>query len=97
MYLILIFIFLIDLYIFQGIKTLTANFDSESTRKMVHWGFWIANLAFMAIIAFGFLSFDRAKGLKTYQLLAFNAFILLMIPKLVFAIVLLGQDMFRLF
>ncbi len=97
MYLVLIFIFLIDLYIFQGVKTLTANFDSESTRKMVHWGFWIVNLAFMAIIAFGFLSFDRAKGLKTYQLLAFNAFILLMIPKLVFTIVLLGQDMFRLF
>ena len=96
MYLILIFIFLIDLYIFQGIKTLTANFDSESTRKMVHWGFWIANFAFMAIIALGFLSFDRTKGLKTYQLLAFNAFILLMIPKLIFAIVLLGQDVFRL-
>ena len=97
MYLILIFIFLIDLYIFQGIKTLTANFDSESTRKMVHWGFWVANMAFMAIIAFGFLTFDRAKGLKTYQLIAFNAFILLMIPKLVFAIVLLGQDAVRLF
>ena len=97
MYLILVIIFLIDLYIFQGIKTLTANLDSELTRKMVHWVFWIVNMAFMAIIAFGFLTFDRAKGFKTYQLIAFNAFILLMIPKLVFAIVLLGQDAVRLF
>ncbi len=97
MFIILIFIFFIDLYIFQGVKTLTVNFDSESTRKMIHWGFWIANIVFLGLIALGFLTFDRAKGMKTYQLMAFNAFILLMIPKLVFAIVLLGQDVIRFF
>lgn len=97
MYLILIFIICIDLYIFQGIKTLTASLDSDSNRKLIHWGFWVANIIFLGIIVLGFLSFDRVKGLKTYQLLAFNAFILLMIPKLVFAIVLLGQDIIRLF
>ena len=96
MYFLLIFIFCIDLYIFQGVKTLTANFDSETNRKIVHWGFWLVNLVFMGIIAYGFLTFDRTKGMKTYQLLAFNALILVMVPKLVFALVLLGQDAVRL-
>jgi uncharacterized protein len=97
MYFILILIFGIDLYIFQGVKTLTAHVDSETTRKLIHIVFWTINILFMGLIAFGFLSFDRAKGIKTYQLLAFNGFILLMIPKLIFAIILLGQDVFRLF
>ena len=97
MFIVLIFIFLIDLYTFQGIKTLTASFDSDSARTMTHWAFWIVNIIFLGIIAFGFLTFDRAKGMKTYQTIAFNAFILLMVPKLVFALVLLGQDVVRFF
>ncbi len=96
MLLVLIFIFLIDLYIFQGIKTITAGFESESTRNTAHWAFWIVNILFLGIIALGFLSFDRTKGMKTYQIIAFNTFILLMIPKLVFTIILLGQDAIRL-
>jgi uncharacterized protein len=93
----LILIFCIDLYIFQGIKTLTANVDSDTTRKLIHGIFWIINILFMLVIAFGFMSFDRSKGMKTYQLLAFNGFILLMVPKLIFAVILLGQDVFRVF
>jgi uncharacterized protein len=93
----LILIFCIDLYIFQGIKTLTANVDSDTTRKLIHGIFWTINILFMLVIVYGFMSFDRSKGMKTYQLWAFNGFILLMIPKLIFAIILLGQDVFRLF
>ncbi len=93
----LVIIFLIDLYIFQGIKTLTATMESETTRRTIHWLFWIMNIAFLAVIAYGSLSFDRTKGMKTAQLLAFNAVIVLMIPKLIFAFVLLGQDVLRLF
>jgi uncharacterized protein len=94
---ILILIFCIDLYIFQGIKTLTANVDSDTTRKLIYGIFWSMNILFMLLIVYAFMSFDRSKGMKTYQLLAFNGFILLMIPKLIFAIILLGQDAFRLF
>jgi uncharacterized protein len=97
MFIVLIFIFLIDLYTFQGIKTLTASFESDSARNMTHWAFWIVNIVFLGVIAFGFLTFDRTKGMKMYQTIAFNAFILMMVPKLVFALVLLGQDVFRLF
>ena len=92
-----ILIFCIDLYIFQGIKTLTATLDSATTRKLIYGIFWAVNILFMALIALGFLTFDRAKGMKTYQIWAFNAFILVMVPKLIFALVLLGQDAVRLF
>jgi uncharacterized protein len=49
----------------------------------------------MAFIAFGFMSFDRAKGFKIYQTWAFNGLVLMFVPKLVFALVLLGQDAVR--
>jgi uncharacterized protein len=94
---ILILIFCIDLYIFQGIKTLTANVDSDTTRKLIYGIFWTINIFFMLLIVYAFMSFDRSRGMKSYQLLAFNGFILLMLPKLIFAIILLGQDVFRVF
>lgn len=97
MYLILALIFCIDLYIFQGVKTLTAQLDSETSRKLIHSIFWIINISFLGLIILGFSSFDRAKGMKTYQIVAFNAFILVMIPKLVMLVVLLGQDIVRVF
>jgi uncharacterized protein len=97
MYILFIFLFLIDLYIFQGIKTLTATIESDTNRKLIHGVFWGINIAFMALIALGFLSFDRAKGMKTYQTWAFNGLILMLVPKLVFAFVLLGQDALRFF
>jgi uncharacterized protein len=93
----LILIFCIDLYIFQGIKTLTANVDSDTTRKVIYGIFWTINILFMLLIVYAFMSYDRSKGMKTYQLLAFNGFILLMVPKLIFAVILLGQDVFRVF
>jgi uncharacterized protein len=93
---ILILIFCIDLYVFQGIKILTSNVDSDTTRKLVYGIFWVINILFMLLIVYAFMSFDRSKGIKTYQLWAFNGFILLMLPKLIFAVVLLGQDVFRL-
>jgi uncharacterized protein len=92
-----ILIFLIDLYIFQGVKILTANIESDTHRKLIYGAFWAVNIAFIALLALGSLTFDRSKGLKNYQLWAFNAFILVMVPKLFFIIVLLGQDVVRLF
>jgi uncharacterized protein len=94
MIVIYILIFCIDLYIFQGIKTLTTNLDS-STARIVYGIYWTVNILFIGLIALGVLTFDRSKGFKIYQTWAFNAFILMMIPKLVFALVLLGQDAVR--
>ena len=97
MYFVLFFLLLIDLYVFQGIKTLTATFDSHLNRTLVHCLFWGVNIGFMALIVFGFLTFDRVKGMKTYQIWAFNGLILILVPTLVFAAVLLGQDVVRFF
>jgi uncharacterized protein len=93
---ILVLIFCLDLYFFQGLKVLTAHADSETTRKLIYGVFWSVNVLFMALVAYSFLSFDRLKGMKTYQLWAFNAFVLLMVPKLIFIFFLLGQDALRL-
>ena len=90
-------IFCIDLYLFQGIKTLTAGFQSETNRSIVHWLFWMVHLALALTILYGYMAYDRERGMKTAQIVAFNAVILLMIPKLVFLFVLFGQDVVRLF
>jgi uncharacterized protein len=97
MFILLIVFFLIDLYIFQGIKTLTSTIDSDTTRKVIHGAFWTINILFMLFVAYAFLSYDRAKGMKIYQIWAFNGVILMLVPKLVFAFILLGQDAVRLF
>ena len=90
-------IFCIDLYLFQGIKTLTAGFQSETNRSIVHWLFWTVHVALALTILYGYMAYDRERGMKTAQIVAFNAVILLMIPKLVFLFVLFGQDVLRLF
>ena len=81
MFFIYLFIFCIDLYIFQGVKTLATTLESETSRKLIYGIFWAFNIAFMALIALGFLTFDRAKGMKTYQIWAFNGFILILLPQ----------------
>jgi uncharacterized protein len=97
MYILFIVLFLIDLYIFQGIKTLTSTIDSDTTRKVIHVIFWTVDVLLMLLILYAFMSYDRAKGMKTYQIWAFNGVILMLVPKLVFAFILLGQDVMRLF
>jgi uncharacterized protein len=97
MFILIILLFFIDLYIFQGVKTLTSTIDSDATRKVIHVIFWTINILLMLLVAYAFLSYDRIKGMKTYQILAFNGVILIFVPKLVFALILLGQDAIRLF
>lgn len=97
MYILFIILFLVDLYVFQGIKTLTSTIDSDTTRKVIHGIFWTVNVLLMLLILYAFMSYDRAKGMKTYQIWAFNGVILMLVPKLVFAFILLGQDAIRLF
>ncbi len=70
--------------------------DSDTTRRVIHGIFWTVNILFIMLVLLGFLTFDRTKGMKTYQLWAFNAFILIMVPQFIFALVLLSQDVVRL-
>lgn len=91
----LVFLFLIDLYAFQGVRTLTRGMTSLRWKTVIHWGYWIINAGiFAAIIVFA-LNFSRLAGPSLgFGRIAGLLFIFL-IPKLVVLIFLMGEDIYR--
>lgn len=89
-------LYLLDAYIFQGFKAFSPSILSENLRLWFLRSYWIINIAFYIVIFAAFASLDRAKGAQTLQIFAFNAFIALIIPKLIFGGVLFFEDVSRL-
>jgi uncharacterized protein len=87
--------FLMDWYVFQGIRTLTAGWPSEALRALVHGSYWFAFLALAGSIAYSFLTLRSSGGWTPFSRAVFNAFIILFVTKLVFMTVLLSEDLYR--
>ncbi|WP_114779029.1 metallophosphoesterase [Botryobacter ruber] len=96
--LILVIITLIlDWYVYQGIKRLTAGLESRQLRLAIRWGYWV--LFTGLIVGFGAsiyvrFSTDRATPVVQWFI---NAFLTFLITKLVFVLVLLAEDISRMF
>jgi uncharacterized protein len=87
---------LIDVYVFQGIKTLTSTAEAR-TRKIIHLLYWFINISLFVWFIILLLTFKQ-DGSGTRVFMAFmGVWVLLFIPKLVFTTVLLGEDIYRLF
>ena len=90
------FLVLIDFYVFTGVRTLTSGLELR-TRKIVHWIYWGISIAFFIWLTSLFL-FVHTDGEVTKPIRYFLGFFaLLFVPKLVFGIFLLGEDVFRMF
>jgi uncharacterized protein len=87
--------FLMDWYVFQGIRTLTAGWYSEWARQAVHVVYWLAFLALAGAVAYTFFTFRAAGGWTPFSKAVFNTFLILFVTKLVFMAVLLSEDLFR--
>jgi uncharacterized protein len=92
---IIAFFYLIDLYVFQGVKTFARSFENISTQEWTIRFYWVINLAFYLLVAAAFLTMNREKGAETLQIIALNTFIALIIPKLIFSGILLVEDIGR--
>lgn len=89
------FLLLIDYYVFTGIRTITSGLETR-TRKVVHWTYWIISLSFFAWLGLIFLSVN-ANGTFPRSISTFiGLWALLFIPKLLFGVFLLGEDIYRL-
>jgi uncharacterized protein len=88
---------LLDLYVFRGVKTITSGLASMRAKQWVHWLYWAVSLSFILFIVYATLTFSRATGPTGIMPVLMGMLILLLIPKLVFAIVLLAEDIYRLF
>lgn len=89
------FFYIIDLYIFKGIKIFALSLDNIDAQNWTIRLFWIINNAFYVLIAAALLTMDRNKGMQLVQKIAVNTFIAIIIPKLIFVAIMLGQDAFR--
>src|SRR5579863_1766217 len=88
-------LFLIDLYVFKGVKTVFSN-SSFPIKRTADWLYWLVNVAFIlcAIYVIATLSYSPK---HTPFMLEFvlAAFVLLYVPKLIFGAFLLGEDVYR--
>lgn len=87
--------FLMDWYVFQGVRTLTAGWQSGFARQAVHGGYWLAFLALTGSIAYTFLTLRTSGGWTPFTQGVFNAFLILFVTKLVFMAVLFSEDLYR--
>jgi uncharacterized protein len=85
----IILLLLIEIYSFQAFKTLIEN-------KWLLYGFEIFSLLALIFVLYGLFNFDRSVGQTSKTLLTFGLLLLVLIPKLLIAFVLLGEDFFRL-
>lgn len=84
------FLFLLDLYIFQGIKVLFKQ-------KWIYWAYWILNIAWSSYLIYLISKFSQDADADREKFVVFGRmFFIYLIPKFFFILVLLGEDIFRL-
>lgn len=84
-----------DFYVFQGIKRLTAGLRSARLRKAIHWGYWIFFLSFNLCFSYvAYLRFATDES-TTFMKWMMNLFLAFFVTKLIFILFLFGEDLVR--
>jgi len=84
----IVFLFVIELYAFQAVKTLVKD-------KWILVAYGVLSLAILIYIIYGFFSFDRSVGQTKQTMFVMGLMLVVYIPKIVLTVVLLGEDIFR--
>ena len=91
MYRLIFFIFimlLIEVYAFQAIRTVARS-------KWIAVGFEVASLLIIAFVIYTVMNFDRSVGQTRMSLTAAALVLLMLLPKTLIALVLIGEDILR--
>ena len=91
------FLLLVDYYVFKGIKMLTGGMASVRVKQWIHWIYWGINISFILLILYVAATFSRSEGTPKLVPVLAGMLILLLIPKLVFLLFLLVEDIYRIF
>jgi len=89
--------FLLDWYVFNGLKTLVAGWKSLRLRRAVLWGYLIVSVGVTVLFATGVGSYRTARGMTPYHEWMLSLFIVFFITKIFFVAVLFLGDVGRLF
>ncbi|OYX86269.1 MAG: phosphoesterase [Flavobacteriales bacterium 32-34-25] len=84
----IVFLLVVELYAFQAFKTVLKD-------KWFLVGYSLLSLAILVYIVYGFFSFDRSVGQTRGMMFTMGLMLVVYVPKIVLAIVLLGEDIFR--
>jgi uncharacterized protein len=94
---IIVVLFLIDLYSFSALKTALLPIRSARLTAAITKGYWILTILFYIAFVTAIATFSRSKGITSpFNKLVFGGLILLYAPKLIICAVLLMEDAFRL-
>lgn len=86
---------LLDWYVFSGLKTLTADWQSNRARQLVLYGFLLIAVGVTAVFMSGFGSFSTAQGMRPFHEWMLSLFLTFFITKLFFVIILSLGDFGR--
>lgn len=90
---ILLFV-LIEFYGFWGLRTALSN-PGERARQWITWGYWIVTIFFYLLTLYAFLTYSRVAGPSRMVYVVAGMFILLIVPKIMFFLVLGLEDIYR--
>jgi predicted MPP superfamily phosphohydrolase len=93
---ILAFFFLIDLYAFQAVKTLTIGY-APRVRQTIHLAYWAVFVGLMASFIYGMATIPGTGRIPVFFKWALNLLITLLVTKIVLIAVLFGEDIYRTF
>lgn len=85
----------VDLYVFQGVKTLTLGWQDVKIRSYILWGYWILSGLVLFNMFTAFWQLTVHQNFTSFSRFAFNTFIIFFLSKFVFIIILFGEDMYR--
>ncbi len=85
------FLFIIDLYAYQAVKTIVSKSVHKNT---AHYAYWLVSLLLMVWLVYSMATFKKNAGIQQFTLISAVIFAVY-IAKLFMAFVLLGEDGFR--
>jgi predicted MPP superfamily phosphohydrolase len=86
---------LLEWYVFNGLKTFTADWRSQLAKNLIPWGFLIISVSITAIFLLGFGSYSTSKGMTPFHEWMLSLFLTFFVTKLVFVLVLFLGDLGR--
>ncbi len=86
----IVVLLVIDFYAFQSLKALIKN-------KIGVWLYWIISIVILFNVVFQLNTYDRSTGLSQSLMMSLALLVLSVVPKLILLIILLGEDVFRIF
>jgi len=88
---------LLDLYVFNGLKTLTAGWRSKRKRQLVKGGYLVISIGIPVIFILGVGSFSTARGMTPFHEWILSLMFTLLITKIFFVMILFLGDIGRFF